>query len=646
MLPGLPPSSDAELFASSAETLDLLALAKKDWDGLGEYRTRRATAGDTRRGHHWNRRMTDPDNPGRTITEKEYIERQGRTAWKMNHTSPTIRRLVGEYLQNRSERMAYAVDRKDDAACEMMTESLRSVRRVGQVRTLETSQLEEHVLSGMHVWRAGVRYAEEYDRDEIAVESVDPDRVFFNRDISDRRLTGLRRIGELHDVSFGELCAAFAMGEDGSLDEARVEALRHIYTHPDELSEATYRRADIAFDLPAHAGLCRVIEVWRLEWRTRTWCHDPEAAFYGPCPLSDAEVVMENAARADAGAAQIETQRRAERVWCYYQLSPLGHVLDSGETPYNHQEHPYVVGFAQWWKQEWWGLVEDIEDPQRLVNRMTTAVDHMMAAAAKGVLVVDEETVERSKLSLDTIASEWTRFNGVIALKLRQGQHANQAVQQITAQAVPGAVFQWIAAQKDWIKELSGVGDASMGEAPTAGTPAALYQQQQIQASLVTLIFFDTFFQSLYQLDKKVLKLVVQYYGPRMVSGERGSMVQFDPARVRDLEWDVALADAGDTAVHRAMFEDQLMGFMQGGHVTFRQALEMSAHPRAGQLLKLIDRTNPLIQNATALQGADPQLSAVLTAAAQAGNMEARTLLMQAGQTPLDQTTYSAQMAA
>jgi hypothetical protein len=186
------------------------------------------------------------------------------------------------------------------------------------------------------------------------------------------------------------------------------------------------------------------------------------------------------------------------------------------------------------------------------------------------------------------------------------------------------------------VEELSGVLGAQQGKAPTSGTPAALYAQQQLQASMTTLVFFDTFFNGLYELDRKLLQVILQFYNEKraIATDPRAPLVQFDPERVRNISWDVAIADAADTASFRMQFEESLMQFLQGQHITFDQFLEVSSHPKAQELQKLIERTNPLIQQPSALDTAPPELAGALMQAAQAGDTDAATMLMQANNYP------------
>ena len=615
------------------------------------WRQRRKDARNDYRGYQWQRKVEDPENPGSYITEKELIERQGRIAIKMNHISPVIRNLKGQLLQNESGRMVYAVDREDSEAANQMTVARNAVRRVNDEQQLEADQFEEHLISGMHAYKHSAKYMPHLDRNEVEVDSVDVTRLFFNRDLSDRRMKNLRRIGEMHEVTLDELVEQLADSPE------HEEQIRDIYAGKDYGRDDQARPTGFAgtdsvnFYYATDQGKCRVFEVWYKEWEWVTVAYDPMTGEESVVDWSDEELQMEQEFRATIGAPQLEIEKTKEYVWYCAFLSPEGHVLHESESPYWHQEHPYTVGFAQFRDGEWWGLVEDIQDPQRLINRITAAIDFMMAASAKGVLLVDEDVLENSEMDIDEVAEKWTSFNGVIALKPKGNQSVGSSMQQVTASAIPAGMFEWLTQQKRQVEEQSGVLGAQQGHAPSSGTPASLYAQQQVQASMTTLVFFETFFNTAQKLDQKVVQCIAQYYdrSRQIRTAERAPFVQYDPERVRNMTFDVVMADTADTATFRMQFEETLRKFLGAGYLTFPQFLEVSAHPKARQIQELVQRTNPLLQDNSALQQADPELAGALINAAEAGDVEARTLLQQAQDMPaggMGQTEGTAQPGA
>ena len=605
---------------------------RSDWEQMGDYRKRRKKARDYLRGKQWEETVPDPKRNGHTITEEEHIKRQGRVPWKMNHISPVIRNLKGQMLQNRSERMAYAESRKDDEASEQMTLALRAVRRMNRARSLEADAFGEHLLGGLHVWKAGAEWNERLLREEITLDLCKTTRIAFNQDLMDRRGKGLRRIVEIHDVTMNELVSKMAQTEEDA--EELVQHYAGIASHEAHGPHGFSAEDARGFYHQPDSSKARVFECWRTEWRWASAIHDYATGFMGLSDATEEEIAQENAFRAQQGIPLVEFDRVYDRVWVCYYITPQGKILDRVETEYWHEEHPFVIGFASFLDGDYWSLVEDIIDPQRLINRITASIDHMIGASAKGVLFVDEDVLDASSMDLDEIAEEWSSFQGVISLKLKAGLRLDDQMQQITANAIPAGLFSWLAEQKQWIQELSGVTGAQQGHKPPSGTAASLYAQQQQQSSLTTLIYLDTFFQTLYELDLKVIKLVQQYYKePRTITTDQHSEpVEYRPQDVRDLEFGVVIGDTQDTLTLRMAFEESMNTWLGEGHITFRQYMEMSSHPKSGQILKLIDQTNPLVEQGQ--QNMDPQVAGELMARAGEGDPEAVALLQQAQQAP------------
>src|SRR5690606_42015163 len=107
--------------------------------------------------------------------------------------------------------------------------ALNPVRRQNKNRIMEPAMLEEMIISGCAGARVSIAYSEETNRDEVRIDTIDQTRLFYNLDLANRRLDGLRMIGYLHDMTADELIASFAIDEEGNFDEAKADELREAY---------------------------------------------------------------------------------------------------------------------------------------------------------------------------------------------------------------------------------------------------------------------------------------------------------------------------------------------------------------------------------------------------------------------------------
>lgn len=587
--------------ASTEESRDVLEEGDRAWQSLAQDRERRRKARDYLFGDQWGETITTPD--GETKTERRAIEEQGREPWEMNRVRPIIRNLKGQLRQNESDRQVFAVDREDTEAAQMMTHALREARKINRLNSLEAQAFVEHLLAGKACFRVNYRYIDRYDRSEVDVETVNTLRLFYNNDLNDRRARDLRIIGELHDMELEEVKNAFAP-RDPELAEA-IEAYygtakQRTLTQP---MSGFHRHDGLNFRTPTNTDLCRVIEAWRRESHTKRIVHDHEAGklYDVTGRLTEEQIQRENAARQKAGEKPLELTQRRERVWVGYYLTPTGEILWSGETPYAHDQHPYVLGFGDFLDGEVRGLMHDLIDQQRLYNRMVQIMDLGLSTAARGVLMIPEEMVPEG-MTPDDFADEWTKANGTIVYQATQDSGeplpAQHTPEQVFSNSIPAGAFDWLAKMDEEMKQASGVMGPQMGADAKSDTPASLYNQQIVQSQTTNLDQFETFFETLRDLDVKIVQVAAHRHTDgrplRRGSGDEDAM-RFDKERAQKVEFDVATAQVTDTATYRQLFEQDLKEFLGGGLLTFQQFLKTSSHPKAESLLELIERTNPLV---------------------------------------------------
>ncbi len=182
--------------------------------------------------------------------------------------------------------------------------------------------------------------------------------------------------------------------------------------------------------MPANQDMCRVIEIWKLESREVLDCHDFRSGEYYHIPVTEAEDInKENRKRVheartsgqpEETAQLIETEWSIMQTWRYRFFSPLGDLLDEGETPYWHGEHPYVFKLYPLIDGEVHAFVEDVIDQQRYINRLITMIDFIMGSSAKGVLLFPEDQIPDG-MTIEDIADEWTKYNGIIFIPSQTG---------------------------------------------------------------------------------------------------------------------------------------------------------------------------------------------------------------------------------
>lgn len=569
---------------------DILLMVQQYYSSMYNLRKRRLRSRKFYRGDQWSDYV---EVNGEMMREEEYIKMQGKPALKQNMIRPPMRNVIGQYRSNPFKPVVFARNRQNQKAAEMMSVALEAALFMNECRERDARELEEFLLSGMAVYKTSFSF--EYER-QMAIPKfrpVNPNRFFINTDMEDCCGEDVNFLGEISDLTVDDVIAEYV--REG-LSEERI---REMYSNVDRLyanmEGFDARRLDGLDPLvPQDLNKCRVIEVWRLEAEWRLWVHDYMDASYEIRPAEDMLMIeAENSARLAMGAENgvevplIEYERKYVKFWKCYHLTPYGETLWEGETPYLHNSHPYVFKLYPLLDGEIWGMVEDLIDQQKMVNRMVILQDFIISASAKGVLLVPEDCIP-DDMTIEDFAEEWVKYNGVIKIKLKPGQVAPQ---QVAANSLHIGITEMIQLQLKLMQDIAGVQGAIQGKSPNAGTAAALYAQETQNAALNVLDYLETFSSFLQKRDKKLLQIIKQYYTEKQyitVSGSDYSeeAKNYDPEKIRNVDFDNTIAKGNDTPSYRVVVDEILWKMLEGRFISAEMFLEHCSYPFADKVLQ------------------------------------------------------------
>ncbi len=600
--------------STTGENIQLLDLCRRYYDSLKGLRERRKRVRKYLRGDQWHEMMPDPDNKNQVIKEEDYIRSQGKVPLKQNILAQIKNNLVGRFRTNQMKPIVIARDRDDSKRTEMLSNALRASHDLNYCKELDARMFEEFLMSGLPIQKIGYKYWKTRNTEDAFVQNVNVNRMFFNGDISDMRLTDLRLIGEIHEMSMDELLSVFAM------NEADENLIRSWYAgYGSDLDGfhgskglSTERYDFINFYAPTDSNKCIVIEAWYVNSQWRLYCHDYLHAEYYITTQGMDEIEAENQKRiADAAAfgipenevPLIEAEKKYENFWCVKYMTPWGHTLYEGETPYAHEEHPYVMVPYPLIDGEVYGPFEDFVDNQRYINRLISMMDTVIGSSAKGVLLVPEDAIT-DDMDIDDFAEEWTKFNGVIKIKAKQGV---QLPKQITSQASVVGINEMLQVQLKLLQEISGVNYAIQGQRAGGSTPASLYAQEAANSAVNSKDVMDTFTHFIIKRDFKLLKVIHQYYKSKRMLAIAGDYYaeqakEYDPDMLVDLDFDVNIAQTIDTPSFRQITDDFMLRMLEGGMIDIEMYLEHSTMPFAQALLDTVRQKREAMEN----QGTPP----------------------------------------
>lgn len=637
----MQPIKSIDYNKDKADNLRLLEDCHTYWRSLENFRLRRIRSRRYMRGDQYSDMIPDPENEGRYITEKAYIQRQGKVPLKQNFIRQYVRNMVGQFRSNQTDSIVVARSQENATVGEMLTNTIQCCLDVNQQREIDARNIEELIISGLAVGKVSFRYDPKLNREEGYIENVNPNRMFFNTDIEDIRGNDIRVIGQLIDKSIDEIVAIFANSQK------EEEEIRAIYAHaatmrPTESKGLSAERLEaLEFLLPDEPYKCRVIEVWEQVGEWRTYVHDYLDGSYVISELPVKFYEQVNADRLAKAAAYgipeeevplVDAKRKYEVFWRTKYLAPTGECLFEAENPYAHEEHPFVLCIGSMLDGEIWGTVEDTIDQQRYINRLITLIDFAMGVSAKGLLMIPETAITKDT-PIHKWASEWRKVGGVVTFKPKAGEPLPQ---QISTNSTNFGAHELLSIQMQIIQQVSGVSGAIQGFESKSHTPSSLYAQQAQNASINFKDLFDTFGNYRKNRDSKLLKVLCQFYKEkRFVDVAGRSYMQeakwFDPIKVRNLDYTVVSTQGIDTPVYRAALDDTLFQLLNGGAIDIEMYLENSSLPFATKLLESVRKKKEAMQQGQPTGGFTPEDAAMAAqveeGAANAGSPEAMAMI-------------------
>lgn len=606
---------------------DILMEAQYYWNQMEDFRKDRERNKRYTYGFQWDD-MICVD--GKSMTEEEYIKSQGNVPLKNNLIRRLVRSVLGVYRSQSKEPTCTARDRDEQKLGETMSTILQCNMQLNRMPDVYARSMEEFLISGFIVHRKS--YGWRNGKEDCWTDYVQPNNFFIDNNMRDFRGWDVSVLGEVHDISFGQLCEQFASSpqEYRELRDIYKWAARkdYIATYAERFGYSRLENYDFLFT--SEPGRCRVIEIWRKEQKPRYRCHDYQNGDifkideedYAQVVLAENEERMRMAKEVGMPEEEVPLIKATwfvDDYWYFYYLSPFGDILREGETPYEHGSHPYVFKAYPFIDGEIHSFVADVIDQQRYTNRLITLYDWIMRASAKGVLMMPEDSLPDG-VSIDDIAESWTEFNGVIVYRPSK---SGKVPEQVANNSTNIGIAELLNMQLKFFEDISGVTGALQGKPGYWGESASHYNQQTENATKSLLDLLECF--SCFVVDGayKDVKNMQQFYDTKRVfniAGRSGAQIEYDPKKIRDVEFDLSITESTSTPAYRHLANDMLMQLYQSQAISVEQLLEHGDFPFADELLQSIKSQKEQLAQGRVPDGLSPQL---LQQAQQNANMEA-----------------------
>lgn len=551
---------------------------------------------------------------GRLITEKNYIQSKGNIPLVNNVMRGMINSVTGIYAKQDTEPVCYARNRENQLTGNMMTTALQCNWQVNKMPILLLNIFEEFLASGAAIARETYEY-----RDDLLDEYTDAVNPYYMvwEGGSDPRHTDISMIGQMHDMNFNDMVSTFVNKQTGltikDLEEMYFGSGRNNISEFGEPSlyaqNEKNKLGNVSFYNPASKHEYRVYEIWTKEIRTRYRCWDVNSGERYKIELDQfKEIEAENQKRMQMGIQYnipvdeipfIETEMFVDNYWYYSFLTPSGHILLEGETPYEHKSHPYTIKLYPFINGEVHSFSSTFIDQQRYINRLITLNDFILRTSAKGVTLVPEDCIP-DDMSPEEFAEKWTSVDGLIIYKPKTGSNHKPEIFHNNSTNI--GINEMLQLQLGLIDRISNVTGALQGKTPTSGTSAARYsmETQNATTSLAAILKMFTSFTE--DIAKKKVKIMQQYYEDgRYISINTNSsdITQYDAVKAQDVEYIVSIRESAASPVYRMMTNDWLKELWAGsnGLITIQDLLRYGDFPFADKLLQDIEERQRQAQN-------------------------------------------------
>ena len=581
----------------------LLERFHRAWENLSRFREDRDRSLRYVYGDQWSDTIT---YKGRVITEKNYIQSNGNIPLVNNVMRGLVNSVTGIYAKQDTEPVCFARNREDQTVGNMMTTALQCNWQINKMPILLLNIFEEFLISGAALARETYEF-----RDDILDEFTDSVNPYYMawEGGSDPRHTDVRMIGQMHDLDFNDMVATFVNEKTG----ISMQQLREMYfgvngRRISDFNEPSLHQlneknniSNVSFYQPASPYEYRVFEIWTKEVKPRIRCWDTNKGEYYKVELSQRkEIEAENKRRLEAGARfgmatedipLIETYDFTDVYWYYSFLTPYGHILFEGETPYEHKSHPYSIKLYPFVNGEVHSFSSTFIDQQRYINRLITLNDFILRTSAKGVTLVPEDCIP-DEMSPEEFAEKWTSVDGLIIYKPKTGSNLKPEIFHNNSTNI--GINEMLQLQLGLIDRISNVTGALQGKQPASGTSAARYGMEAQNATTALAAILKMFTAFTEDLAKKKVKTIQQYYEDgRFISTNSNSsdITQFDAVNARDVEYIISIRESAASPVYRMMTNDWLKELWAGsnGLITVQDLLRYGDFPFADKLLQDIE---------------------------------------------------------
>lgn len=585
---------------------DLLRRCEQAWNNLDDARRTRERTLNYVFGDQWGDVIEYHNGE---ITERKYIQMRGDVPLQNNIMISIQNSVVGLYARQQTEPNCFAVTHDGQDISDMITATLQHTWQKTKMPDGMKAAAADYIDGGIFLARETMK---EYKGRRYAwTDFCNPNYGFWEGG-SDVRMSDLRLIGVLCDAAPGELYNLLCNEEYG-LTVNDINEIYHIeengsghhnyYRTSGNQQNDKDRLDNISFSSPSDESLCRLIEVWTKETKTRYQCVDRLAEnandFMYKVEVEDIHHVKEeNELRKQqymqVGVPEdewvlIEYKLIEDEYWYYTYLAPDGTILAKGETPYDTHEHPFTLKLYPNVNSEIHPFMSSIIDQQRYINRLIVMHDMATRSAAKGLTIWPEENIPEG-MTREDIGEEFARYDGLIFYKTNK-LNPNLRPEIITSNAVQIGTTELLQMELNLTRDITNVSSALQGKTPSAGTSAARYAQETQNATTSLASLLQDFTSIAESVAWKKVMMIKQFYpdGWLVMNRENTDVLRYSSMSVQDIDLIINIKEAAATAAYQQYQNDLATKLLEMNAIPPEVWLSAINEPFAKDMLRQVE---------------------------------------------------------
>lgn len=550
---------------------------------------------------------------GELMTMREYCEKQGNIVLQTNQIKNKVETIVGVMVKEKNEPVCNARDRAEQQYGEVLTTALQANCNRNKMEALYIKFMKDLSIRGLAFSHESWEYR--FGRFDSWTDYVEPNCGFFDAEMTDPRFWDVHLIGQFFDLTKQQILSRFAKapGDYERLEKMYHEQFKATPIPTMEQSEDKRKNAEMSFRQPSDLSRCRVIEVWTRESKPRIRLHDYDE---GTEEIIDADdmayrklIKKENEKRKGLGIAgglsmdeipfitgdgygRTDEERNGffmDEFWYCKFLSPDGHVIWEGESPFADRMHPFSIVATPFVDGRIVGYMNDAIDHNIAINRAIVLHDWLIRKQAKGVPVVPNKIVpgrDNKKFS-----KAWSSVDEIVFVDVKPGEEG------LFPRIVSGNqsnfnISELINTYKGLMEESLPVNGAMQGKTPYSGTSGTMYAQMAANSSTPIASLMSQFHSFLEDMHVKKMKNIAAFYTEdefRKIAGNIDGI--FDNANlhlndIAHIEFDLSIKESTSTPVFRAIVNDDAKQFVMAGLISFDEYLMIADMPYADKLLQ------------------------------------------------------------